>query len=439
MTRTRALSVSLFSLFASVTTLLLTASLSADDWTAFRGSARTGHSSSETAPLTWSDDEHVKWKIDLPGPGSSSPIVLGNRVFVTSYSGYGTSKTDIGKQEDLKRHLTCVDRGTGDVVWQKDIDPVLPEAKFTGFHVEHGYATNTPATDGKRIYAFFGKPGVFAFDLLGKQLWQVGVGAESFSKKWGSATSLVLHENLVIVNASTESHSLRALDRATGKEVWRVDSKKLDLTFGTPRIVQVGDHAELLIAVPGEVWGLDPATGKQIWFAESPVDGNASPDVVVGDGVVYAYGGYPVRASIAIRLGGTGDVTDSHVVWSSKKISSYVGTPLLHEGHLYWVTDKGVAMCIAADSGDVVYQERLSKPTGGSFGNRPFYASPILAGDRYYSVSRNGGTLVVAAKPKFELLHVNVLAQDDSDFSGTPAIVDGQIFLRSYRSLYCIE
>ncbi len=411
----------------------------ADDWRGFRGTSGTGKSDDAKAPLSWSDTENIKWKVDLPGPGSSSPIVVGNRVFVTAYSGYGVIKEKPGDQQDLRRHLICVNRSNGDVVWTRTVEPVLPEAKFQGFHTEHGYATNTPVSDGERVYVFFGKSGVLAFDLDGNELWRTSVGTNSFSKQWGSSASLVLHDDLVIVNAATESHSIRALDRKTGEEIWKYESKGLDNAFGTPRLVEANGETQIVLAVRGAVWALDAKTGKRVWFAESPIDGNASPDVVIGDGVVYAFGGYPVRASIAIRLGGKGDVTDSHVVWSSRKVSSYVGTPILHDGHLYWVTDKGMAMCIRADSGEVVYQQRMRNPKGGSLGGRPFYSSPILVGDRYYSVTRTSGTAVIAATPEFQLLGWNRFASDNSDFSGTPAIVDGQIFLRSYKTLYCIE
>lgn len=203
--------------------------------------------------------------------------------------------------------------------------------------------------------------------------------------------------------------------------------------------MDVGGDAQIVLSMRGEVVGLDASTGKRLWFSKSPINGNASPDVIVGKGVIYAFGGYPVRASIAVRLGGRGDVTESHVVWSSRKVSSYVSTPVLHEGHLYWITDKGVAMCIRADSGDVVYQQRMRGGESGRLSGRPFYASPILVGNRYYAVTRTSGTVIVAAAPDFKALGWNRFASDKSDFSGTPAIVDGQIFLRSYKTLYCIS
>jgi len=336
----------------------------------------------------------------------------------------------------LERHLVCVNRKDGTIAWKKTLSAEQPEDDYGGYLTEHGYASNTPVTDGESVFAFFGKSGVLAFDLDGKPLWHVIVGKESSNRRWGSAASLVLYKDTVIVNASEESRSILALDKATGQEVWSAPADSLELAYGTPSVVKLpnGD-TELVIALPSEVWGLNPDTGKLKWFAATKLTGNVCPSIVVGDGVVYAFGGYRSSGSHAIRLGGKGDVTDSHMIWSSRN-SSYVATPLLHEGHLYWVDDRGQAFCVEAESGDLVYRERLR---GVSSGGRPFYASPILVGDKLCVVSREDGTFVFAAKPEFELLAQNQLASDETDFSGTPAVSNGQLFIRSGKFLYCIS
>lgn len=407
--------------------LLLCQPVIASDWTRFRGQEGAGISTDANVPITWSDSEHLKWKTPLPGAGSSSPIVVGNRVFVTCFS---------GEADSLKRHLVCVDRKDGRIVWTKTIDAQHPEDAYGGYLTEHGYASNTPVTDGESVYAFFGKTGVLAFDLDGKQLWQVNVGTESSNRRWGSAASLVLHKDTVIVNASEESQSIRALDKVTGREVWKVPAATLELAYGTPTLVKLADgQIELVMSVPGEVWGLNPNTGKLTWYAATKLTGNVCPSIVAGDGVVYAFGGYRSSGSHAIRLGGNGDVTQSHVVWSSRN-SSYVATPLLHEGHLYWVDDRGQAFCVKADSGELVYRKRLP---GVSSGGQPFYASPILVGDNLYVVSRWDGTFVFAAKPEFEQIAQNQFDSDETDFSATPAVSNGQLFIRSGKFLYCIS
>jgi outer membrane protein assembly factor BamB len=406
--------------------LLMGAPLGASDWTRFRGPGGAGISDDANVAVTWSESENLKWKTPLPGAGSSSPIVVGDRVFVTCFSGEANS---------LKRYLVCVGRQDGAVAWSKSVDAEQPEDAYQGYLTQHGYASNTPVTDGERVYAFFGKTGVLAFDLDGKQLWQVNVGKESSNRRWGSAASLILYKDTVIVNASEESQSIRALDQATGREIWSVPAASLELTYGTPILVKLDNNrTDLVISVPSEVWGLNPDTGKLTWYAATKLTGNICPSIVAGDGVIYTFGGFRSSGSHAIRLGGKGDVTDSHMLWSSRN-SSYVATPLLHQGHLYWVDDRGQAFCVEAKSGNLVYRERLR---GVSSGGRPFYASPILAGGKLYVVSRRDGTFVFAAKPEFEQVAQNKFVSDETDFSATPAVSNGELILRSGAFLYSV-
>ena len=411
--------------------------LASAQWPQFRGPDGAGKALDETAPLNWSDEENIKWKLELPGPGSSSPIVVGDRVFVTCYSGYGVEGAD-GEIDELKRHLICVDRATGEKQWDKIVAAEQPEDRYRGFINEHGYASNTPVSDGEHVFAFFGKSGVFAFDMDGKQLWQVGVGKESSNRRWGSAASLILHKDMVIVNAAEESRTIRALDKATGEEKWKAEGEALELCFGTPALVkQKDDSSELVIAVPGEVWGLHADTGKLKWYCDTGLTGNISPSVVADeDGVAYVFGGYQGKGSMAVRTGGKGDVTDSHVVWTSR-ISSYVPSPIVHDGHVWCVDDRGIFTCMKASDGEEVFRRRV-EGAGGGFISRPFYASAVLVGERIYAPSRNNGTYVLAAKQEFEQLARNEFESDDSDFNATPAVADGCLFLRSNRFLYCV-
>ena len=200
----------------SMVVLVLSASTTyAGDWSRFRGPNGTGISQDEKpVPTKWSPSENLKWKQGLPGPGVSSPIVVGNRVFVTCYSGYGTDRSDPGNMDELKRHLVCIDADTGKTLWDKTVDAVLSEDPYSGIGVPaHGYASHTPVSDGERVYVFFGKTSVLAFDLDGNQLWQKSVGTESDPRQWGSASSPILHNNLLIVTASAESQALVALDK----------------------------------------------------------------------------------------------------------------------------------------------------------------------------------------------------------------------------------
>jgi outer membrane protein assembly factor BamB len=408
---------------------------SAADWRQFRGPNGSGIAADNAQPATnWSDSQNVKWKVALPGPGSSSPIIAGERVFVTCYSGYGDSSGGDGP-EKLQRHLVCVDLKTGKVLWDKSIPAELPEDPYSGNLREHGYASNTPVTDGERVFAFFGKTGVLAFDFDGQQLWKVNVGRQSSNRRWGSGASPILCQDMVIVNAAEEGRSILALNKLTGKEVWKVEVDSLELSFVTPVLAEcAGGRIDLALAVPGELWGLNPDTGKLRWFAETGIAGNVSPSVVAADGVVYATGGYPRQGTIAVRAGGKGDVTQTNVLWSSQN-ASYVPSPVVHQGHLFFVSDQGFATCLEAKTGKLIYKERLPGLSGG----KPFYASVVLANERLYAVSRRAGTFVLPATSQFAVVAQNKLAGDDSDFNGTPAIVGHQLFLRSNRFLYCIE
>ncbi|MCH7687240.1 MAG: PQQ-like beta-propeller repeat protein, partial [Planctomycetes bacterium] len=222
---------------------------SAGDWRQFRGPGGLGVSNEPNLPTRWSDTENLLWKPKMPGAGSSSPIVLGDRVYLTCYSGFGVNRRDPGNMEDLRRHIVCVNRADGMIVWNKTILPKLPESERVR---DHGYAAPTPATDGEYLYLFFGKSGVYKFDLNGNQIWDTEVGSGTHG--WGCGTSPVLYQNLVIVNASVESRSLVALDKQSGEEVWRAPGMRA--SWNTPILVDVkGGKQELVVSVRGSILG----------------------------------------------------------------------------------------------------------------------------------------------------------------------------------------
>jgi outer membrane protein assembly factor BamB len=396
----------------------------------FRGPGGQGISAERNLPLKWGSGENVAWQADLPGPGSSSPIVVGNRVYLTCYTGYGLEPAS-GDPAELRRHLLCFDRATGQTLWTKTFEPKLPEHKYQGEGSYHGYAASTPVSDGRRLYVFFGKSGVSCFDLDGERVWQASVGEGT--NGWGSGTSPVLFGDLVLVNASVESGSLVALDKATGEERWR--AKGVGSAWNTPVLVeaQAGADAkprtEVVVSAQNRLLSFDPRTGAALWNADG-VHRYVCPSVVSHAGTVYAIGGG--HTSLAVRAGGTGDVTESHGVWRQAK-GSNVGSPVVHEGHLYWAGDgSGLMCCQNLATGEFVYQERLEPRPGR------IWSSPVLADGRIYVVSQNAGTYVVAAKPQFELLAVNKFVDDDSRTNASPAVHDGQILLRTDRRLYCL-
>jgi outer membrane protein assembly factor BamB len=395
----------------------------AADWPSFRGPGSSGISEEKDLPTTWSDKENLVWKIDLPGPGASSPVVWGDKVFVTCYTGYGLDQQNPGDQADLRRHLLCVDRKEGKVLWDKEVKAKLPEAQYAGFLLHHGYASSTPATDGERVYVFHGKTGVFAYDFEGKQLWQADVG--SGTHDWCTGTSPLLYKDFVIVNAGVESGSLVALDKKTGHEEWKTGG--MASCWGSPALVDVpGGKPELVMSCPNTMRGFDPNTGKELWKCDGIPEFYLCPTVVSSDGFVYAIGARAHNA-LAVKAGGRGDVTKTHRLWT-KGFGTNVTSPAISGEHLYWVDDGGTAYCLKAKNGDKVYQERL----GGGV-----YASVTIADGKIYVVSQNDGTFVLAAGPKFEQLAHNKLS-DNSTFNGSPAVSRGQLFLRSDRRLYCI-
>lgn len=409
--------------FALLISILASSSFAAD-WTQFRGPGGLGISEEKEAPVKWSATENIVWKVELPGPGASSPIVTGDRVLLTCYSGYGLQE-NAGDQKNLRRHLLCFDRSTGHVRWSKQFEPKLPEHNYGGEGAYQGYAGNTPTTDGERLYVFFGKSGVFCFDLEGQQLWQVNVG-EGISG-WGSGTSPVLFGKLLLVNASIESGSLIALDKLTGKEVWRAGN--ISSSWNTPLLTQGKQGLELVVSVEPRLLSFNPNDGKPLWNADG-VHRYVCPSVVAHDGVIYAIGGG--STSLAVRTGGMGDVTKSHTVWREGK-GSNVSSPIYYDGHLYWASDSGGFVCCQdAATGKTVYQERIEPRPGN------IWSSPVLAGGNLYFVSQHNGTFVVAAKPKFELVAQNTFKDDDSRANASPAISNGHIFLRTDRNLYCI-
>lgn len=405
-------------------------------WNRLRGSNGTGISTDTTIPLTWSESENLLWKTVLPGPGGSSPVLTEDYVFVTSYSGYAVEKYPPGDISKLQRHLSCLDRSSGKILWTKTVAAVQPESAYKGNGLpEHGYATNTPVTDGKSVFAFFGKSGVYAYDLDGNQLWERSVGEGLNQRGWGSCSSLITFNDLVIVNAAEEASALIALDKQTGEEVWRAESPRLPMSFTTPALVAVDENrTDLVIAVVGEVWGLNPATGQLLWYCESPIGGNVSPVTIVDQNLVYCFGGYQDEGCLCVEAGGQGDVTDTHVRWTSSE-TSYISSPVLHKSVLYWVGDDRIFYALDAETGELIEKTRVPSTLGGG---KVTYASPVLINDNIFLQTRARGVVVFPASPDFELLAQNIWENDKSVSNATPAVDRGQLFLRTDTALYCV-
>ncbi len=478
--------------------LLAVTAVSAADWPRFRGENGAGIAADDAAtPVEWSADKNVKWSVDLPGQGVSCPIVVGDKVLVTSWSGAGP--------EDLVRHLSCYDRNSGKELWKKDIEPAVEDEPYRGMFMQTGYTAHTPASDGENVYCFFGVSGVMAFDLDGNEKWTTSVGTEFDGRNWGTAASPIVMGDLVIVNAAAESKSLVALNKKSGEEVWRLSDAKLESTWGTPIVAKnPAGNDELLISPPGEVWGVDPATGKKLWSCAGTDPNAACSSVVVEGDVAFMLNGRRGGSPLAVRIGGEGDVTASHLVWA-KNVGSSISTPIVHNGVIY-TFGGGFIEAVDAKTGESLKRERLDSlkpeaskvathsipaqlvalqeqppenadgqaqdgerrrrgpggpggpggrfggpggpggPGGGRFGGRggrggggfmsQDYGSPVAADGKLYFTRRTGETLVFELGPELKLLASNKL--DEGDYSATPAISDGEIFVRSSKKLYCL-
>jgi outer membrane protein assembly factor BamB len=396
------------------------------EWTRFRGPDGQGVSTEKDLPVAWSATKNIVWKTKLPGPGTSSPVTNGERIFLTCYTGYAVEVANPGKQEDLRRHVLCLDRMSGKVLWTKEFEPLLPEHRYAGEGSYHGYSSSTPLIEGDRLYIFFGKSGVFCFDLDGKEIWHTLVGTNT--NGWGSGNSPVLYKDTIIINASVESGALVALDKTTGKEVWRTPG--IHSSWNTPVLVTLASgEPELVVSVPDRLMAFSPDTGKELWRAEG-IHRYVCPSVVAHDGVVYAIGGG--STSLAVRAGGRGDVSKTHTLWRQTK-GSNVSSPVYLDGHLYWAADHGGGVyCQDAATGKILYQQRLQPAP------EIIYASCLLADGKLFYVSQKHGTYVVAASPEFKLLAHNVIEDDNNRTNASPAVSDGQLLLRTDQYLYCI-
>jgi outer membrane protein assembly factor BamB len=392
-------------------------SLAAADWPQFRGPGGTGTAEAKL-PETWSETENLLWKAPLPGVGASSPVVIGEKVFLTASE---------GGADDVQRHVLCYQLSDGKLLWDTTVESVLPE-QLT-IREEHGYASSTPVATASRLFVFFGKSGVFCFDHAGQQLWNVRVG--STLHEWGSAASLTLHGDMLLVNASVESESLVALDAASGKELWKAAGIKE--SWHAPVVATGADgKAEVIAALNGELRSFDAATGKPLWECQTGIAWYMCPMPLVRDGIVYSVGGRGGQGGLAVKLGGQGDVTETHRLWTLQK-GTNVPTPLLHGGHLYFANDNsGLAHCVDIKTGEFVYSERLEPNP------EQVYASPILVGGRILFLGRGGQAVFISADPEFKRLSSAVLENRRGMFNATPALAGDRLLLRSNKFLYAI-
>jgi len=329
----------------SVGWVIAAAPVQGEEWTQFRGSDY-GRTSETKVAERWVS-EMVAWNTTLPGRGASSPVVFDNRIYLTAYTGYGIDRKEPGDPANLVRHLLCIEPEHGSVVWRKAVPAQSDKNEFNTWGVGlHGYASSTPAVDKTGIYIFFGETGVLAFSHAGEELWRTncGVGTPAF----GAGNSPVLYGNLIIANASVESGDMIALDKSDGSEAWRQSG--INRAWNTPVIYRaLNGNEELAVTIAGKVLAFDTVTGKPLWNCHG-IEDYICPQITVQDGILYASGGRRSKM-IAIRSGGSGDVTKSRRIWELAK-GSNVSSPVYRDGHLYWAKEQtGILYCATQPRG----------------------------------------------------------------------------------------
>ena len=381
-------------------------------WPRWRGPSGQGLIDGDGYPTRWSATENVLWRVAVPGSGNSSPIVWGDFIFVTTAAPEGKS-----------RGIVAFRRADGKQLWQA----LAPEAHPESAHRKNGLASSTPTTDGERVYAYLGNHGVLAVDFTGKQVWHRNLGR--FEAYHGTASSPLLHDDRLIVVQDHGGRSfIGAFDKKTGDELWRTN-RPSQVGWSTPIAIRAGGREEIVYSAQQQVEAYDPKTGERLWKARGNTF-ETIPTPVVGHGLLYASSGR-AGPTLAIRPGGSGDVTKSNVVWRASKGSPFVPSPVLDGDYLYMVNDmSAVVTCYEAKTGEVMWQGRLGRAQ-----REGFSASPVAVDGRIFITSDDGLTFVLAAGPEFELLHTNNL---EERVLASPALVDGRWYFRTERHLLAI-
>jgi outer membrane protein assembly factor BamB len=419
---------------------------SASNWPQWRGPEGLGVSEEKNLPTEWGADKNVLWKTAIPGRGHSSPIVWGNRIFLTTcVEGEvvpgAKAVHHVRKGEtwvhpdsvagDRKQTLKvlCLDRNSGNILWERT---AYEGVVYDDRHRKNTYASSTPVTDGKFLYAFFEAEGLYCYDFAGKLIWKISLG--KFAKMgMGPGTSPALYKHLLFLQCDQEDGGpdvsfLAAVDKRTGKEVWRV-KRNHRKTHATPLIAHIGNRVELIASGAESIVSYDPSTGKELWRADG-VKGHAIPSAVAGRDMVVVSAGYPSKRAIGIKLGGSGNLAGTpNVVWTYDKGTAYVTSPILYGDYVYLVSDKGILTCIEAATGEIKYEGgRVPMPTS-------FSASAVAFDGKIFLTSEDGDTFVIKAGPAHEVIGTNSVGEM---VLASPAISQGRIFIRGDKHLYCI-
>lgn len=405
-------------------------------WPQWRGPEATGVSRSASPPLEWSESKNVTWKVEIPGRGSASPVIWGDRLFILSALPVGAAGAQghapLGGVRPRVAHrylVIAIDRHTGKVLWER---VAREEAPHEATHQDNGtWASSSAVTDGEHVIASFESRGLYAFDMQGTPVWQKDLGDKTMRNEFGEGSTPALHGNhLVLVWDHLGQSFIAAMDKRTGKELWRTNRDEID-TWATPLIVEHAGRAQVITPGMNHIRSYDLETGQEVWHTTG-VTMNPIPSPVAGGGMVFVTSGFRGNSLKAIRLeGAKGDLTGTdHVRWTLDRDTPYVPSPLLYDTVLYILkTNNGLLSAFDAPTGKPLYQlQRLEQAPN-------VFSSPVGAGGRVYIAGRDGTTVVLEHGPEFEVLAENVL---DDGFDASPALVDDTIYLRGTRFLYAI-
>jgi outer membrane protein assembly factor BamB len=405
--------------------VLSMASVRADNWPQWRGPQGTGVCLEKSLPLHWSTNENIRWRAPLPERGNSTPVVWGQRIFLTQAI------------ED-RRTLICFNRADGKSLWQSGT--TYPEKEAT--HETNPSCSASPATDGERVVVSFASAGLYCYDVSGRELWRRDLGKQAHI--WGNGASPVILGDLCLLNFGPgERTFLIAVNKRTGETVWQVnesggnfgDAKPGEKpnwigSWSTPIVVRVKGREELLMSWPGRLAAYEPRTGQELWTC-SGLNPLVYTSPLYAEETVVAMGGF-MGMALAVKAGGTGDVTETRRLWHHPKTKQRIGSGVIHDGHIYILNDPGVAECYELKTGKLVWEERLA----GRGPDNSSWSSMVLSGDRLYVINHSGDTFVLRASPTFELLATNSLGEPDN---ASLAFSDGDIFIRTHKALWCVS
>ena len=388
--------------------------IQAQNWPCFRGPNGDGTSTEINLPVRWDSVTNVAWKVPVPGIGYSSPVVFNDRLFITT-----------AIKETQEKILLCYDTKSGKLLWQRTV----VKSPFEGKHDNNSHASGTPATDGSKVFVSFldGQDVVVAaYDYTGKQIWLQKPG--TFSSPHGYSCSPLLYEDKVIINGSSQENPfVAALSKNDGKTLWKVNHERPSHSFATPIIRKIAGKTQLIFLGNREIASYNPNDGSKYWWVNGPSeDFCSSPVYNEKTGLILVSSAWPRIILVAIRPDGSGDVTNSHVVWQQREGGYYVPSPVYKDNLLFSTMTTGMLNCLDATTGKVLWTEKMG----------PQYSSPVIAGGLIYMPKDDGVITVIKPGTKFESIARNAIGEK---MFASPAVSNGKIYLRSFKHLYCIS